>query len=70
MAKQQESYQSIEAFADLHQVSLAKLEGMKAAQGWRAGKQVTEQEFFQAFTAFLQAPADNRGPDQDQEAKG
>ncbi len=44
------------------------LEGMKAANGWKSGRQVGEQEFKKACEDFLSAPVDGRAADK--EAKG
>lgn len=49
-------------------ISDAVFEGVKAANGWKNGKQVAEQEFRKACGSFLNAPADGRAVDK--EAKG
>ena len=49
-------------------ISDAVFEGMKAANRWKSGRQVSEAEFIAAASAFLAAPVDGREPDK--EAKG
>lgn len=51
-----------------HKVSDAVFEGMKAANGWKTGKQVTEAEFTKACENFCKAPVDGRK--EKKEAKG
>lgn len=46
----------------------AIFEGVKAANGWKGGKQVGEQAFREACEAFRKAPAG--GSVEDKEAKG
>lgn len=57
---QEEVFQTIEELQAKHQVSRTVMEGVKAANSWRAGKQVTEKEFLKAWDLFLHAPADGR----------
>lgn len=59
---------SIEMLKQKHGISDAVFEGAKAANGWKSGKQVDEQEFRKACEAFRKAPAG--GPMEDKEAKG
>lgn len=49
-------------------VSDAVFEGTKAANGWKSGRQVEEQEFKEACEAFRKAPVN--GSMEDKEAKG
>ncbi|MBC5745091.1 hypothetical protein FMM74_016315 [Lachnospiraceae bacterium MD308] len=50
----------IEDWKKLHKVRDAVFEGLKAANGWRNGKQVTEKEFKAAHHAFSNGAADGR----------
>ncbi len=50
----------IEEWKKIHKVRAAMFEGLKAANGWRNGKQVTEKEFKAAHHAFLHGAADGR----------
>lgn len=59
-ATPEESINTIEELQKKHQVSRAILEGMKAANDWRSGRQVAETEFLNARDSFLNAPADGR----------
>ena len=43
-----------------HKVKDAVFEGIKAANGWRNGKQVAEKEFEAAKDAFIHGAADGR----------
>lgn len=61
-------FKSIEQLKEEQHVSDAVFEGMKAANGWKAGRQVEETEFCSAVKAFLEAPVDGRITDR--EAKG
>ena len=49
-------------------VSDAVFEGVKAANGWKSGRQVEADAFKEACAAFLKAPVDGRVTDE--EAKG
>lgn len=49
---------SIESLKQKCGISDAVFEGVKAANGWKAGKQVEESEFRKACEAFRKAPAD------------
>lgn len=52
---------SIEEWLQLKGTSNAVFEGIKAAQGWRTGKQVNEQEYDLAVEHFLKAPISGGG---------
>lgn len=62
------SFKSIEQLKEEQKVSDAVFEGIKAANGWKAGRQVEKTEFSSAVKAFLVAPIDGRITDC--EAKG
>lgn len=62
------SLKSIEQLKEEQNVSDAVFEGVKAANGWKAGRQVDENDFSFAVGAFLKAPID--GQSLDKEAKG
>lgn len=62
------SLKSIEQLKEEQNVSDAVFEGVKAANGWKAGRQVEEKMFCSAVKAFLEAPVDGRTADR--EAKG
>ena len=62
------SLKSIEQLKQELGVSDAVFEGTKAANGWKSGRQVEEQEFKEACEAFRKAPAG--GGKEDKEAKG
>ena len=49
-------------------ISDVVFEGVKAANRWKSGKQVTEGDFRKACETFLNAPVDGRMTDK--EAKG
>lgn len=66
--KQVASMKSIEQLKREFNVSDAVFEGTKAANGWKSGRQVEEQEFKEACEAFRSAPVDGRMTDK--EAKG
>lgn len=66
--KQAASMKSIEQLKQELGVSDAVFEGTKAANGWKSGRQVEEQEFKEAYEAFRKAPVDGRMTDK--EAKG
>lgn len=61
-------FKSIEDMKEEQKVSDAVFEGVKAANGWKAGKQVEEATFKKAVDAFLKARVD--GIRTDKEAKG
>ena len=50
----------IEEWKKEYKVRNAVFEGMKAANGWRTGKQVTEKDFKAAHHAFTHGAADGR----------
>ena len=62
------SLKSIEQLKEEKNVSDAVFEGVKAANGWKAGRLVEETEFDLAVEVFLRAPID--GQSVDKEAKG
>lgn len=62
------SLASIEELKQKLGVSDAVFEGTKAANGWKRGRQVDEQEFKEACEAFRKAPVD--GNLNDKEEKG
>lgn len=62
------SVRSIEQLREEQNVSDTVFEGVKAANGWKAGRQVEEAVFRSAVKAFLEAPVDGRKTDG--EAKG
>lgn len=66
--KKTASVKEIEKHKEVLGISDAVFEGVKAANGWKSGKQVTEDEFRKACAAFLKAPAD--GKIKNREAKG
>lgn len=66
--RQSASLTSIEELKQKLGVSDAVFEGTKAANGWKSGRQVDENEFMEACEAFLKAPVD--GSMKDKEAKG
>lgn len=66
--RQAASMKSIEQLKQELGVSDAVFEGTKAANGWKSGRQVEEQEFKKACEAFRKAPVDGRMTDK--EAKG
>ena len=50
-----------EKLRDRHGTSRALFAGACAANGWRAGKALTEKEFLDGIAAFAGAPADGSG---------
>ncbi|MCI8503667.1 MAG: hypothetical protein HFG77_07425 [Hungatella sp.] len=50
----------VEEWKRQHKVKDAVFEGIKAANGWRNGKQVAEKEFEAAKDAFIHGAADGR----------
>ena len=66
MAKSETALGSIEELRDRYKVSDAVFEGVKAAKGWKSGRQVSDDEFLKACEDFKTAPIDGR----DEEAKG
>lgn len=51
---------TVEEWKRLHKIRNAVFEGLKAANGWRNGKQVTEKEFEAAHKKFTHGAADGR----------
>lgn len=62
------AFKSIEIFREEQKIPDAVFEGVKAANGWKAGRQVEETVFKSAVEDFLNAPIDGRA--MDGEAKG
>lgn len=58
----------IEELRKKHKIGRAIFAGVCAANGWRPGKQISEDDFLQAVAAFAGAPADGR-PQKKSEAK-
>ena len=58
---------SIECLREEHRVTDAVFEGVKAANGWKAGRQVEETVFKKAVTEFLNGRVD--GIRKDKEVK-
>ncbi len=59
MAKQTD-YVTIEELKVTKDTPDAVFEGVKAANGWRTGKMVTEKAYIEAVKAFEAAPMDGR----------
>lgn len=59
-------YETIEKLKTKFKISNAVFAGVKAANGWRSGKQVTQETFEKACDSFLNAAIDGRA----KEAKG
>lgn len=55
-----EKYQTIETYRDRKGTSAAVFEGTKAANSWKSGKQVTEEEYDLAVSLYGQAPINGR----------
>lgn len=51
---------ALEALRTKYKTPPAVFAGVCAAQGWRAGKRITEQEYTAAVAAFTGAPMDGR----------
>ena len=60
MAEQKEEYAAIEELKTRQETSDAVFEGVKAANGWKTGKMVTEKVYQDAVNAFGKAPMDGR----------
>lgn len=54
------AYMILEELKQKHDTPDAVFEGVKAANGWRAGKAVTETEYVAAVNTFNNAPMDGR----------
>ncbi len=63
-----EPFKSIEELKKESKISDAVFEGVKAANGWKAGRQVGTAEFMDAVNEFLVSPVDARAAGK--EAKG
>ena len=61
-------FRSIEELREELKISNAVFEGVKAANGWKAGRRVGVSEFSSAVQEFLAAPVDARAANK--EAKG
>ncbi len=55
-----EGYAAIEELRAKEETPDAVFEGVKAANGWKTGKMVTEKEYKEAVGAFEKAPMDGR----------
>lgn len=66
MDSSEKDYLTIEQWKEKQDTPDAIFEGTKAAEKWKAGKQVTEEEYTSACSSFGNAPVDGR----DKEAKG
>lgn len=60
MAGQTNGYTAIEELREKHGTPDTVFEGVKAANGWKTGKMVTEAAFVSAVAAFGSAPMDGR----------
>lgn len=60
MTGQEECYAAIEELQAREETSDAVFEGVKAANGWKTGKMVTDREYKEAVEAFEKAPMDGR----------
>ncbi len=63
-----EPFKSIEVLKKESKISDAVFEGVKAANGWKSGRQVGTAEFMDAVSEFLAASVDARAAGK--EAKG
>ncbi len=54
------AYKAIEELKGIKDTPDAVFEGAKAANGWKTGKMVTEEEYESAVKAFGEAPIDGR----------
>lgn len=50
----------IEEWKEIHKIKGTLFAGMKAEQGWKPGKKVSEKEFLKAYEDFCRGPADGR----------
>lgn len=60
MTEQKDGYAAIEELKAREETPDAVFEGVKAANGWKAGKIVTEKAYKEAVKAFEKAPMDGR----------
>lgn len=58
--KNEMSLKTIEELKSMHDVPDAVFEGVKAANNWKTGRQVTEAEFSLACDRFRNSPIDGR----------
>lgn len=56
----QENYETVEQLKEKNGTPEAVFEGVKAANGWRTGKMLTEDTYKKAVDAFEHAPMDGR----------
>ena len=56
----EKSLKTIEELKSMHDVPDAVFEGVKAANNWKTGRQVTEAEFSIACDRFKNSPIDGR----------
>ena len=54
-------YEPIETWKNQHNTPDAVFHGVKASNGWKTGKQVTEKAYKEAVEQFNRAPMDGRG---------
>ena len=64
----EKSLKTIEELKSMHDVPDAVFEGVKAANNWKTGRQVTEAEFSIACDRFKNSPIDGRKSEE--EVKG
>lgn len=57
---EQNGYAAIEELKAARGTPDAVFEGVKAANGWKTGKKVTEKDYEEAVKAFEEAPMDGR----------
>ncbi|MCM1161496.1 MAG: hypothetical protein NC412_09760 [Roseburia sp.] len=60
MEGQKEEYAAIEELKEKERTPDAVFEGVKAANGWKTGRMVTEKDYKEAVDAFGKAPMDGR----------
>lgn len=53
-------FKKIEELKNQEKTSDAVFEGMKAANGWKTGKEITAEDYRKAVDAFNKAPIDGR----------
>lgn len=57
---EEKKYSAIEEWRTAEGTSYAVFEGVKAANGWKTGKKVTEEDYKKAVKDFEKAPIDGR----------
>lgn len=65
MAEQKNEYAAIEELKERKETPDAVFEGVKAANGWKTGKMVSEKIYEDAVAAFKNAPMDGREVEKD-----